>query len=118
PKSGSPNLVLSSADLAGVQLPGTDKWITARAGSEAAYVAIAKKYASQCFFVSCDLNPSTKLGKAAALVPPGHSIEMSIEEQAAALMTNGLSLVADRPQLNVFATFAAFMEGIAREGFE
>jgi transketolase N-terminal domain/subunit/transketolase C-terminal domain/subunit len=118
PKSGSPNLVLSAADLAGVQLPGTDKWITARAGSEAAYVAIAKKYASQCFFVSCDLNPSTKLGKAAALVPPGHSIEMSIQEQAATLMTDGLSYVADRPQLNVFATFAAFMEGIAREGFE
>jgi deoxyxylulose-5-phosphate synthase len=43
---------------------------------------------------------------------------MSIQEQAAALMTNGLSFVDDRPQLNVFATFAAFMEGIAREGFE
>ena len=43
---------------------------------------------------------------------------MSIQEQAATLMTDGLSFVADRPQLNVFATFAAFMEGIAREGFE
>ena len=118
PKPGSPNLVLSSADVAAIALPGTEKWVTARAGSEAAYAAVAKKHASQCFFVSCDLNPSTKLGKAAALVPPGHSIEMSIEEQAAALMTNGLSLVADRPQLNVFATFAAFMEGIARESFE
>jgi len=118
PRPGSPNLVLSSADVAAIALPGTEKWVTARVGSEAAYAAVAKKYASQCFFVSCDLNPSTRLGKAAALVPPGHSIEMSIEEQAAALMTNGLSLVADRPQLNVFATFAAFMEGIAREGFE
>jgi transketolase C-terminal domain/subunit len=118
PKPGSPNLVLSSADVAAVTLPGTDKPVSARAGSEAAYVAVAKKFASQCFFVSCDLNPSTKLGKAAALVPPGHAFEMSIQEQAATLMTDGLSFVADRPQLNVFATFAAFMEGIAREGFE
>ncbi len=118
PDKGSPNLVLSAADIAGVALPGTDKWITARAGSEAAYVAIAKKYPSQCFFVSCDLNPSTKLGKGAALVPPGHSLELSIQEQVATLMTDGLSYVSDRPQMNVFATFAAFMEGIAREGFE
>ena len=118
PKPGSPNLVLSSADVAGIALPGTDKPVTARVGSEAAYVAIAKKYASQCFFVSCDLNPSTRLGKAAALVPQGHALELSIQEQAATLVTDGLSFAADRPQLNVFATFAAFMEGIAREGFE
>ena len=118
PAKGSQNLVLSSADVAGVELPGTDKWVTARVGSEAAYVAVAKKYPSKCFFISCDLNPSTKLGKASALVPSGHTFEMSIQEQAATLMTNGLSLVSDGPQLNVFATFAAFMEGIAREGFE
>lgn len=118
PRPGAPNLVLSAAEVAAIALPGTDKPVTARVGSEAAYVAIAKKYPSQCFFVSCDLNPSTRVGKAAALVPSGHSLEMSIQEQAATLMTNGLSLVADRPQLNVFATFAAFMEGIAREGFE
>jgi transketolase N-terminal domain/subunit/transketolase C-terminal domain/subunit len=118
PKKGAPNLVLSSAEVAAVALPGTDKPVTARVGSEAAYVAIARKYASQCFFVSCDLNPSTRLGKAAALVPAGHTFEMSIQEQAATLMTDGLSFAADRPQLNVFATFAAFMEGIAREGFE
>jgi transketolase C-terminal domain/subunit len=118
PKKGSPNLVLTEADLAGIELPGTDKPITARAGSEAAYVAVTKKHASRCFYVSCDLNPSTRLGKASALVPPGHSFEMSIQEQAATLMTDGLSFVGDAPQLNVFATFAAFMEGIAREGFE
>jgi transketolase len=118
PKKGSPNLVLTPAERAAVELPGTDKGITARAGSEAAYVAIAKKFASQCFFVSADLNPSTKLGKATALLPAGHAFEMSIQEQAATLMTDGLSLVGDRPSLNVFATFAAFMEGIAREGLE
>jgi transketolase N-terminal domain/subunit len=117
PKAGSPNLVLDDADVAGIALPGTDKWVSARAGSEAAYAAVAKAHASRCFFVSCDLNPSTKLGKAAAMTPPGHSIELSIQEQVATLVTDGLSFAADR-QLNVFATFAAFVEGIAREGFE
>ena len=68
--------------------------------------------------MSCDLNPSTKLGKAAALVPAGHSFEMSIQEQAASLMANGLAFSSREPQINVFATFAAFFEGIAREGFE
>jgi transketolase len=118
PQKGSPNLVLGAADLAAIQLPGVDKAVSARAGTEAAYAAIAKKYPDSCFFVSCDLNPSTKLGKAAGSVAPGHSFEMSIQEQAAALMTDGLSFASREPQLNVFATFAAFMEGIAREGFE
>ena len=43
---------------------------------------------------------------------------MSIEEQAASLLTDGLSFASHGPQLNVFATFGAFLEGIAREGFE
>ena len=109
----------SSADVAGIALPGTDKPVSraCRIGSGLCR-GREEVSRSQCFFVSCDLNPSTKLGKAAALVPAGHSFEMSIQEQAATLMTDGLSFVADRPQLNVFATFAAFMEGIAREGFE
>ena len=33
-------------------------------------------------------------------------------------MANGLSFSSREPQINVFATFAAFFEGIAREGFE
>jgi transketolase N-terminal domain/subunit len=118
PPKGTPNLTLEATDLEGIQLPGTDKWISPRAGSEAAYVAVAKKHADRCFFVSCDLNPSTKLGKAAALLPDGHEFELSIEEQIAALLTDGLSFATHEPHLNVFATFAAFMEGIAREGFE
>lgn len=118
PPKGSPNLPLTAAEAKAVTLPGTDKWVSARAGSEAAYAAIAKKYPEHCFFVSCDLNPSTKLGKAAALVPATHRFELSIEEQAASLVTDGLSFTGLGPQLNVFATFAAFMEGIAREGFE
>lgn len=118
PAKGSTNLPLGDDDLKGLALPGTDKWVTARAGSEAAYAAVAKKYPERCFFVSCDLNPSTKLGKAASLVRPYHTFEMSIEEQAASLMADGLSFASHAPQLNVFATFGAFMEGIAREGFE
>lgn len=118
PPKGTPNLVLDASDLEDVQLPGPDKWVTPRLGSEAAYVAVAKKHASRCFFVSCDLNPSTRLGKAAALLPAGHQFELSIEEQAAALVADGLSMATTGPQLSVFATFAAFFEGIAREGFE
>ncbi len=118
PPKGAPNLRLDPGDLEELQLPGPEKWVSPRLGSEAAYVAIAKKHARHCFFVSCDLNPSTRLGKAAALLPPGHQFEMSIEEQAASLMTDGLSFASPGPQLNVFATFGAFLEGIAREGFE
>ena len=43
---------------------------------------------------------------------------MSIEEQAACLITDGLAMSAPGPQLNVVSTFAAFYEGIAREGFD
>jgi transketolase C-terminal domain/subunit len=118
PPHGTANLTLEKADLAGIKLPTPEKWVSARAGTEAAYVAVATKYAQKLFFVSCDLNPSTKLGKAADLLPAGHTFEMSIQEQAATLLTNGLSFSSTQPQLNVFATFAAFMEGIAREGFE
>lgn len=119
PPHGTENLTLTPEDVAGIKLPGpADKPVSARLGSEAAYAAVAKKYPSDCFFVSCDLNPSTKLGKAAGLVPAHHRFEISIEEQAAAMLTDGLSFAAHQGQLNVFATFAAFMEGIAREGFE
>lgn len=118
PMKGTPNLLLTNDEASGVQLPGVDKWVTPRAGSELAYAAVAKKHPERCFFVSCDLNPSTKLGKAAGLVPPTHRFEMSIQEQASALLVDGLSFASHGPQLNVFATFGAFMEGIAREGFE
>jgi transketolase N-terminal domain/subunit len=118
PAKGSPNLPLLDTDVKDIQLPGVDKAVTPRNGSEAAYAAIAKKYPDRCFFTSCDLNPSTKLGKAASLVPPSHSFELSIQELAGSLLTDGLSFMQNGPQFNVFATFAAFIEGIAREGFE
>lgn len=118
PAPGSPNLVLAPADLAAVQLPAAGASVSPRAGTEAAYAALARAFPHAVFTASCDLNPSTKLGKAISLLPPGHAFEMSIQEQAAALMTNGLSFASREPQLNVFATFAAFMEGIAREALE
>jgi transketolase len=118
PAKGTPNLTLTADDVKAVTLPGPEKWISPRAGSEAAYVAIARKYAGKVFVVSADLNPSTRLEKAVKLLPAGHHFEMSIEEQAATLMTDGLSYSSREPQLNVFSTFAAFLEGIAREGFE
>lgn len=117
-EKGAPNLLLNDADVAAITLPGTDKWVSARAGSEAAYAAVAKAHADKVFVVSCDLDPSTKLGKAVALIPKNHHFEMSIEEQAATLVTNGLAFTGAGPQMNVVSTFAAFMEGIAREGFE
>jgi transketolase C-terminal domain/subunit len=70
------------------------------------------------FIVSCDVDPSTKLGKAKALLAADHMLEMSIEEQAAALIADGLAMSSREPQLNVVSTFAAFYEGIAREGFD
>jgi transketolase N-terminal domain/subunit/transketolase C-terminal domain/subunit len=118
PAKGMPNLLLTKDDVAGIELPAPGKAVSARAGSEAAYVAVVKKHKNSVFVVSCDLDPSTKLGKAAAMLPGGHHFEMSIQEQAAALMNDGLSMSSREPQLNVFSTFAAFIEGIAREGFE
>lgn len=118
PAKGAPNLALTPDDIKDVKLPGPDKPISPRAGSEAAYAAIARRHPERCFFVSCDLNPSTKLGNASGFVPKSHQFEMSIQEQAASLLTDGLSFASHEPQLNAFATFAAFIEGIAREGFE
>jgi len=118
PARGSVNLPLDPLDVQEIQLPPVGKAVSPRAGSELAYFAVARKHPKNCFFVSCDLNPSTKLGKAAAAVPANQTFEMSIQELAASLMADGLSLTGLGPQLNVFATFAAFFEGIAREGFE
>jgi transketolase C-terminal domain/subunit len=118
PAKGTPNLTLTDADLSDVALPGPDKPISPRAGSEAAYVALGKKHAKRIFVVSADLNPSTRLEKLVKALADGHHFEMSIEEQAATLMTDGLGYSSREPQLNIFSTFAAFLEGIAREGFE
>src|SRR3954468_22093303 len=49
PAKGTPNLTLDAADLKDIALAAPDKAVSPRAGSESAYVAVAKKYASQMF---------------------------------------------------------------------
>jgi deoxyxylulose-5-phosphate synthase len=79
---------------------------------------VARAHPDDVFVVSCDLNPSTKLGKACAELPAQNQIELSIEEQTALLVADGLAMSSAKPQVNVVSTFAAFFEGIAREGLE
>lgn len=118
PQAGSPNLIVSDADADGVELPPAGQWVSPRAGVEKGYALVAEKHPEDVFVVSCDLDPSTKLGKAKTFLKPDHQFEMSIEEQVSAMMANGLAMSGPGPALNVLSTFAAFFEGIAREGFE
>ena len=118
PRAGSPNLILPAEALEAVELPAAGEMVSPRAGSEAGYAAVAEAHPESVFVVSCDLDASTKLGKARAFLAPDHQFEMSIEEQASALLANGLAMSGPEPQLNVISTFAAFFEGIAREGFD
>ncbi len=118
PAPGSPNLVLSTTAIGFIELPAGGNTVSPRAGSEAAYAALAKEFPKQIFVASCDLDSSTKLAKTHKFLPKGHRFECSIEEQVAAIMMNGVSVSSMKPQLNIFSTFAAFFEGIAREGFD
>lgn len=118
PAPGSANLVVPAAERAKVELPGVGKSVSPRAGSQEGYAIVAKTYPDRFFNVSCDLDPSTKLAKAAGFIPAHNNFQMSIEEQVSALMANGISLASNEPLAVVFATFAAFFEGIAREGLE
>lgn len=116
PAPGSKNLVIPAEKCAGVSL-ATDK-ASPRDGASAAYALVAESFPEQVFVVSCDLDPSTKLSAARSHLDDDHQFEMSIEEQVATLMANGLAMSSHAPQLNVVSTFAAFFEGIAREGFD
>jgi transketolase len=118
PAPGTANLVLSAEAIAEVELPEVGKKTSARAGSQEAYAAVAKQFPNDVFVVSCDLDPSTKLGKARGFLADNQQFEMSIEEQASALLADGLAMSSRQPQLNIVSTFAAFYEGIAREGLE
>lgn len=118
PAVGSPNLILSKAQLDEVSLPEGGKSVSPRAGSQLGYAAVAKAFPSAFFTVSCDLDPSTKMDKAKTFIDEDHKFEMSITEQVSALMTDGLACSSHQPQVNVFATFAAFFEGLAREAME
>ena len=118
PAPGSANLEISDETAAAAKLPEVGKNVSPRSGVQEAYAAVAKAHPERVFIVGCDLDPSTKLGKARTFIPANHYFEMSIEEQAACLLTNGLAMAAPGPQLNAVSTFAAFFEGIAREGME
>lgn len=118
PAPGTPNLLLESGQLDEVAtfLPG--KPVSPRAGAELAYDLVAKHHPARVFVVSCDLDSSTKLARARKQLAPERQFEVSIEEQAAALVADGLASLDNQPRLVVMSTFAAFFEGIAREGLE
>jgi transketolase len=118
PEPGTKNLLIPDDVLATIELPPAEKSVSPRAGVDIGYATIARLHPDKMFVISCDLDPSTKLANAKKFLNPGHAFEMSIEEQASALMADGLAMSSRGPQLNVFSTFAAFFEGIAREGFE
>lgn len=118
PAVGSKNLVLPLEVRKAAKLPNVGESVSPRAGIEPAYADIAKLYPQDVFVVSCDLDPSTKLGKAKGLVKPENKYEVSIEEQLATMLADGLAMTGNQPQLNVISTFAAFFEGLAREGLE
>lgn len=118
PAPGAPNLLLNEDILKGIELPAVGESVSARNGTQLGYATIAAAHPDRFFTVSCDLDPSTKLDKAKAEIDAQHKFEMGITEQASSLMADGLAFSTAQPQLVVFATFAAFYEGIAREGFE
>jgi len=118
PPAGSANLVLSDDIAAQVKLPDVGVSVSPRAGVQVAYGIVAETFPDDMFVIDCDLAPSTKVDKARAALDADHQFEMSIEEQVSTMMANGIAMATNDPQLVVFATFAAFFEGIAREGFE
>ncbi|MCH2665458.1 hypothetical protein MK139_14065, partial [bacterium] len=68
PKPGSKNLEIPVDKLAAVSLPEPGESVSARNGSQLGYAVIAETHPARFFSVSCDLDPSTKLDKAKALV--------------------------------------------------
>jgi len=121
PAPGEENLVLPAEALSKTEsaLPvAGGKWISPRAGVSSAYELVAKTHPDAMFVLDCDLAPSTKVDKALKALDSDHQFQLSIEEQIATFMANGLAMSTQDPKLVVFATFAAFFEGIAREGLE
>lgn len=121
PAPGAENLLIPAEALAKAEaaLPAAGgKWITPRAGVATAYELVAKTHPNATFVLDCDLAPSTKVDLAQKVLDSDHQFQLSIEEQIATFMANGLAMSTPDPKLVVFATFAAFFEGIAREGLE
>ena len=121
PAPGAENLVIPAEVLAQAEPslpPAGGKWISPRAGVAAAYGLVAKTHPDATFVVDCDLAPSTKVDLAQKALDANHQFQLSIEEQIATFLANGIAMSTPDPKLVVFATFAAFFEGIAREGLE
>jgi len=121
PAPGSENLAVPADAVAetAAALPAAGaKWTSPRAGVAKGYELVAKTHPESVFVLDCDLAPSTKVDAAQKALPDSRKIQLSIEEQIATMMANGLAMATPEPKLVVFATFAAFFEGIAREGFE
>lgn len=119
PAAGAENLLISDDAVAKVTLPAPGgKWVSPRSGVAAAYELVAKTHPEATFVLDCDLAPSTKVDLAMKALDGDHVFQLSIEEQIATMMANGLAMSTSDPKLVIFATFAAFFEGIAREGFE
>lgn len=118
PAPGSSNLHLPAEVVASAKLPAAGASTSPRAGVQEAYGLLARQFPNDMFVIDCDLAPSTKVDAARNILAPDHQFELSIEEQIATIMANGLAMSTNQPQLVIFATFAAFFEGIAREGFE
>ncbi|HMP72397.1 MAG TPA: thiamine pyrophosphate-dependent enzyme [Kiritimatiellia bacterium] len=118
PRPGSANLPLTDDQCRAIKLPAAGVSTSARAGVQAGYELLAKTHPHDMFVIDCDLAPSTKVDLARNVLAYDHQFELSIEEQVATMIANGIAMSTHRPQLVVFATFAAFFEGIAREGLE
>ncbi len=121
PAPGAENLEIPADALARAEAalpPVGGKWVTPRVGVAAAYELVAKTHPRSTFVVDCDLAPSTKVDLAQKVLDSDHQFQLSIEEQIATMLANGLAMATPDPKLVVFATFAAFFEGIAREGLE
>ena len=121
PAPGSENLVITADAVAkaGAALPAAGgKWVSPRAGVALAYEMVAKAHPDAMFVIDCDLAPSTKVDLALKVLDAEQQFQLSIEEQIATMVANGLAMSTADPKLVVFATFAAFFEGIAREGME
>lgn len=118
PNPGSPNLIIDNELVSKVELPTTNERVTPRIGASKAYSLLAECYPEAFFLVSCDLDRSTKLTEAKNKLQPSHCVEVGIEELAATLVANGISLSSEKKKFVVVSSYSAYFEGIAREGFD
>ena len=118
PNPGSPNIILGKEIISTVTLPTPNERVTPRVGAGKAYSLLAECFPENFFLVSCDLDRSTRLTEAKNKLNPSHCFEVGIEELAATLVANGISLSSNKKKFVVVSSYSAYFEGIAREGFD